>query len=140
MASGTLPSVVNQIVAPAVALVMVRLNALEKKPRPGLNLVSPTNPRTPGPFNAPGVGVGRSPMLVLGFESADHDLHAWAEVYIPGGGWRGFDPSVGLAVADGHIALASAALPELAAPVSGTYRGSARVASFEAKVELRRLD
>lgn len=53
------------------------------------------------------------------------DLHAWAEVYLQGGGWRGFDPSRGLAVADTHVAVAAASDPELAAPVTGTFRGDA---------------
>jgi hypothetical protein len=35
-------------------------------------------------------------------EVSEHELHAWAEVYLSGGGWRGYDPSLGLAVADGH--------------------------------------
>lgn len=59
-------------------------------------------------------------------ESDAHDLHAWAEVYLPGGGWRGYDPTHGLAVADQHVAVAAAAEPEDAAPVHGSYRGSAK--------------
>jgi transglutaminase-like putative cysteine protease len=57
-------------------------------------------------------------------EVTEHELHAWAEVYVPGGGWRGYDPSLGLAVADGHVALTSAPDHRLAAAVSGSYRGT----------------
>jgi transglutaminase-like putative cysteine protease len=53
------------------------------------------------------------------------ELHAWAQVYIPGGGWRGYDPSQGLAVATGHVTLAASAMSAGAAPVSGSYRGEA---------------
>ncbi len=58
-------------------------------------------------------------------ESGEYDLHAWAEVYIPGGGWRGFDPTIGMAVSDRHVAIAAGALAEQASPVSGTYAGHA---------------
>ncbi len=58
-------------------------------------------------------------------EREERDLHAWAEVWLPGGGWRGFDPSLGLAVADRHVAVAAAADPADAAPVVGAFRGDA---------------
>ncbi|HYW44923.1 MAG TPA: transglutaminase family protein [Bryobacteraceae bacterium] len=53
-------------------------------------------------------------------------MHAWAEVYLLGGGWRGYDPSQGLAVGSCHVAVAAAADPRLAAPITGSYRGAAR--------------
>lgn len=53
----------------------------------------------------------------------DRHLHAWAEAYIPGGGWRGWDPVEGVAVADRHVAVAASAQQMHTMPVSGAYFG-----------------
>lgn len=73
--------------------------------------------------------VGIAARFVSGYREnemmgAERHLHAWAEVYIPGGGWRGYDPSSGLAVTDQHVTVSAGVIPEEAAPVTGSYRGN----------------
>jgi transglutaminase-like putative cysteine protease len=59
--------------------------------------------------------------------------HAWAEVFLPGAGWKGFDPSIGSIVGTDHIAVAVARLPESVPPVSGSFIGPPE-ASFDVGV------
>ncbi|MEM9190526.1 MAG: transglutaminase family protein [Myxococcota bacterium] len=65
------------------------------------------------------------------------DLHAWAEVYIPGAGWIGLDGTSGLFCGEGHVPLASAVQPELAAAISGT--SSVPASDFEFTMDIGRL-
>ncbi|MBD2652610.1 transglutaminase family protein [Synechocystis sp. FACHB-383] len=68
--------------------------------------------------------MGLAARFVSGYEVGDPEvnqweLHAWAEVYLPGAGWRGYDPTHGLAVGDRHIALVASAIPAYCSPVGG---------------------
>ena len=49
--------------------------------------------------------------------------HAWAEVFLPGAGWKGFDPTIGEVAGTNHIAVAVARLPESVPPIAGSFVG-----------------
>ena len=85
--------------------------------------------------------MGIAARFVSGYECAsagrqDSYMHAWAEVYVPVIGWRGYDPSRGLAVSNGHIAVAAGFDHDLASPVAGWYSGGAQ-SQMEASLRLQ---
>lgn len=96
-------------------------------------------------FNEACRAVGLPARFVSGYQidvpdGARPELHAWSEVYLPGAGWRGFDPSQGLAVTDRHVPLAAGRTPYAAAPTSGTYLGAGIDVRVLAKITLQAGD
>ncbi|MGA7181322.1 MAG: transglutaminase family protein [Thiobacillaceae bacterium] len=66
--------------------------------------------------------------------------HAWAEVFLPGAGWKGFDPTIGEIAGTSHIAVAVARSPESVPPVAGSFVGPPGGTSLNVGVWVTKLD
>ena len=75
----------------------------------------------------------------IGDKAAESHMHAWAETYLPGAGWRGFDPSQGLSTFDNHIAVAVGQRSQDATPISGNFRGTAE-SYLNASISINRIE
>jgi transglutaminase-like putative cysteine protease len=83
-------------------------------------------------FNQAARSMGLASRFVSGYLHAPlmvdtiGSTHAWAEVYLPGAGWKGFDPTIGKIAGTDHIAAAVARLPEAVPPIAGSFVGVAQ--------------
>lgn len=84
--------------------------------------------------------IGLAARFVSGYQQGDsnqeRELHAWAEVYLPGAGWRGYDPTNSIAVGDRHVALVASTLPRYAAPISGTFYGGGSLSEMRSHISI----
>lgn len=90
--------------------------------------------------------LGLPARFVSGYSSTDDipaalgSTHAWAEVYLPGAGWEGFDSTGGVIARTKHIAVAVGRDPESLPPIAGTFSSESPVtSSLEVQVEVKEI-
>lgn len=89
--------------------------------------------------------LGFAARFVSGYSCTSHAVddpgstHAWAEVFLPGAGWKGFDPTRGEIVGEHHISVAVGRLPHSVPPIAGSYSGDALLLSMDVAVRVRKL-
>jgi transglutaminase-like putative cysteine protease len=87
-------------------------------------------------------GLGIAARFVSGYQAqadtpdGQRHLHAWPEVFLPGLGWRGFDPTHGIAVGDGHVALCAAPDQAATMPVEGGFFANGVTATLDYSVRI----
>lgn len=93
-------------------------------------------------FMAASRSLGIAARFVSGYQAhadtphGERHLHAWPEVFLPGVGWRGFDPTHGNAVTDGHVALCAAPDQASTMPVEGSFYGNGVTAALDYRVQI----
>lgn len=71
--------------------------------------------------------------------AVEGSTHAWAEVFLPGAGWKGFDPTRGEIVGVNHIPVAVGRLPNFVPPIAGSFQGDAQLLSMDVAVSVECL-
>ena len=67
-------------------------------------------------------------------------MHAWTQVYLPGAGWKDFDPTAGILTSNDHLRVAVGRTPEQTTPIHGAYLGTAKLdLGFEVDVQVSKL-
>jgi transglutaminase-like putative cysteine protease len=87
-------------------------------------------------------GLGMAGRFVSGYQAraqtpdGQRYLHAWAEVFRPGLGWAGWDPTHGVPVSDGHVGLCAAPEQSETMPIEGGFYGPARISTLDYTVRI----